>query len=134
MRRTTFNHQLVKSTLDPVARTASVAGAGVDLLQGRQKFRTATVVVQTGAITDGTHDIEVQESDDDVTYTAVAAADLQGTEPSIGVADDNTVFEVGYVGSKRHLRASVTVTGATSGGIYGAVVVLGQPSRPPVTH
>jgi len=124
-----YNNLSVAQSLAPAARTADENGAGVDL----QGFHGAMVVVHTGAITDGTHTIEVQESDDDSTYTAVADADLQGSEPAIGVADDNKIYKIGYMGTKRYIRAVVTVAGATTGGVYDAVVVRGAPRKAPVS-
>jgi len=124
-----YNNLSVAQSLAPAARTADENGAGVDL----QGFHGAMVVVHTGAITDGTHTIEVQESDDDSTYTAVADADLQGSEPAIGAADDNKIYEIGYMGTKRYIRAVVTVAGATTGGVYDAVVVRGAPRKAPVS-
>ncbi len=109
-------------TLAPAARTASANGTGVDLAG----YESATVVVVTGTITDGTHTIEVQDSDDDSTYTAVDDGLLIGTEPAIGVADDNKVYEIGYRGAKRYLRAATTVSGATTGGVYGATIRRGH--------
>jgi len=124
-----YNNLSVAQSLAPAARTADENGAGVDL----QGFHGAMVVVHTGAITDGTHTIEVQESDDDSTYTAVADADLQGSEPAIGVADDNKIYKIRYMGTKRYIRAVVTVAGATTGGVYDAVVVRGAPRKAPVS-
>ncbi|HXF71505.1 MAG TPA: hypothetical protein VNO79_02715 [Actinomycetota bacterium] len=122
-----YNEISVAQSLAPAARTASANGAGVDL----QGFDAAVVVVETGAITDGTHTIQVEESADNSTFTAVADADLQGTEPAIGAADDNKVYEIGYMGTKRWLRVSVTVSGATSGGVYAAHVVRGRARKLP---
>lgn len=115
-------------SLVPAARTATANGTGVDTAG----YESAMVVVSTGTITDGTHTIEVQESADNATFTAVADADLQGTEPAIVAADDNKIFRIGYKGSKRYLRAVVTVSGATTGGVYGANVVRGDNRHQPV--
>lgn len=121
------NNLSVATSLSPAARTASANGTGVDL----QGYEGALVVVQTGAITDGTHAIEVQESDDNITYAPVADADLQGTEPAIGATDDDKVYEIGYLGKKRYIRVAVTVSGATSGGVYGATVVRSNARKAP---
>lgn len=113
------------ASLAPAARTASANGSGVDL----QGFNAATVAFQVGAITDGTHTPSVEESDDNAAFTAVAAADLIGSLANLA---SNTVQRVGYRGSKRYLRAVATVAGATTGGVYGALVVLGHPNEAPV--
>jgi hypothetical protein len=115
-------------SLAPAVRTASANGTGVDL----QGFESALIVIETGTITDGTHTIEVQESNDNSTFTAVADADLQGTEPAIGVSDDNAIYKIGYIGNKRYIRVAVTVSDATTGGVYGAMVVRGHGRHQPV--
>ncbi len=124
-----YNNLDVVQSLPPAARTANANGAGVDM----HGFHGAMVVVSTGTITDGTHTIEVQESDDNSTFTAVADADLQGSEPAIAAANDNQVYRIGYMGTKRYIRVAVTVAGATTGGVYGAVVVRGHPRKAPVS-
>ncbi|MBI5192766.1 MAG: hypothetical protein HZA08_04910 [Nitrospirae bacterium] len=116
-----YNNLSVAQSLPAAARTASANGTGVDL----QGFEGALVIISTGTITDGTHAIAIQESDDNSTFTAVAAADLQGTAPSIGAANDNVDYKVGYIGAKRYIRAAVTVSGATTGGVYCAIVAKG---------
>lgn len=130
--RDIVNSISVAHSLAPATRTSGANGAGVDLAE----WEAAAVVVHVGSYTDGTHTIEVQEADDDGTgspdtWTAVADTELDGTEPVIDASGDaNTVFEVGYKGSKRHLRAVVTTSGTTSGATYGATVVRGHPHKP----
>ncbi|MDX1489403.1 MAG: hypothetical protein R3268_14430 [Acidiferrobacterales bacterium] len=119
---------LAAQSLAPAAVTASANGTGVDL----RGFDSAQVIIDAGAWTDGTHTFEVQESDDDATYTAVADTELDGTEPVIdGAADDDQVYTIGYKGGSRYLRVAVTVSGATSGAVYGAMIQRGHPHRAP---
>jgi hypothetical protein len=92
--------------------------------------RTAEVIVNAGTVTDGTHAIEVQESDDNTTFTAVAASDLLGSLPDLTASNDAQVHEVGYIGHKRYLRVVSTVSGATTGGVYGVVVQVGFADQP----
>ncbi len=136
MRRSVYTNVTPRASLTIAARSANttVNGSGVDRNIGGDMHRSAMVVVHTGAITDGTHTIEIQDSDDNASFTAVADQYLQGTEPAIGASDDNSLFVIGYIGSRRYLRVSVTTAGATSGGTYGAVVLLGEPRRGPVSH
>lgn len=121
----------IKQTLDvvnslaPAARTATANGTGVDLAN----FASANVVFSVGTITDGTHTPSVQESDDNSTFTAVAAADLIGTLANLA---SNTNQRVGYRGTKRYVRAVSTVAGATTGGVYAGVVVRGDARKQPV--
>jgi len=138
VRTTVYNSVLVQQSVTAANRTnGTVNGTAIDLWSntvGRQVFKGALAVVQTGTITDGTHTVEVQESDDNSTFAAVADADLQGTEPAIGASNDNVVYEIGYRGTKRYLRVTVVTSGATTGGTFGAVLVLGLPRRLPVAH
>ena len=114
-------------SLSPATRTASANGVSVDL----RGYHAATVIVQTGTITDGTHDISIKESDDNSTFTAVATGDLIGSLPSITAPDDDKTYKVGYMGRKRYLRVDVTVSGATSGGIVGASVIRSRARKQP---
>ena len=138
MKTTVYNNVLVQQSVTQASRTnGTVNGTAVDLWSNsvaRQVFGGALAIVQTGTITDGTHTVEVQESDDNSSFTAVADADLQGSEPAIGAANDNVVYEIGYRGSKRYIRVAVVTSGATVGGTFGAVLALGIPRRRPVAH
>lgn len=111
--------QVVSTSLGPAARTASANGTGVDLAN----VGSATVHFIVGTITDGTHTPKVQESDDNSSFSDVAAADQVGTLAALA---SNTNQKVGYIGSKRYIRAVSTVSGATTGGVYAAVVVTGD--------
>ena len=113
-------------SIPPQVRTAAVNGTGVDLAN----YESAAVVIVSGTITDGTgYVFEVQESDDNVTFTAVADSDLGAAEPTLTATDDNVVKEIGYKGIKRYLRVAITsVTGApATGGLFAACVVRGKP-------
>lgn len=125
---------LVKPTLAITARTASANGTTVDRAEDNSLYQSAVVVVHTGAITDGTHTIAVQDSDDGTTFTPVADEFLQGTEPVLDEDSDNALHEIGYLGAKRYLRAAVTAAGTSSGGVYGATVILGDPRVAPAVR
>lgn len=116
--------QDVQNSLAPAARTATDTGTGVDLAN----FGSATVAFSVGTITDGTHTPKVQESDDNSTFTDVAAADLIGTLAALA---SNTNQRIGYRGSKRYVRAVSTVAGATTGGVYAAVVLRADGRKQP---
>lgn len=117
----------VAVSLAPVGnRTASANGTGVDI----QGYDGAEVVIVAGTITDGTHTPKVQESDDNSTYTDVAAADLVGT--ALVAITASSVQRISYVGIKRYIRVATTVSGTTTGGMYVATVNRGYPSRGPL--
>lgn len=123
MRTDIKNHLTVGQSLKPAARTASANGTGVDLAG----FDAAMVVIDAGAWTDGSHTFEVQESDDNSSFTAVASADLDGTEPVVdGAPDDDQIYVIGYHGIKRYLRVATTVSGTTTGAVYSASIVRGN--------
>lgn len=119
------NNLDAKQSVAPAAHTSSVNGTGVDL----QNYHGAMVHIHPGTITDGTHTPKLQESADNSSFSDVAAADLVGSFAAIA---NNTLQRVGYIGSKRYVRVVVTVSGATTGGVYGASIVLGSPRKAPV--
>ncbi|MFJ8140649.1 hypothetical protein [Streptomyces sp. NPDC096013] len=129
-----YNNLSTRQILPPAARTATTTSSSVDRVASGAAFQDAVIVISTGAITDGTHTVDVQESADNSTWTSAAATDLQGPEPVIGAADDNKIFEIGYLGSLRYVRVVVTAAGTTTGGIYGIDVVLANPRRAAVVH
>lgn len=143
MTRRAYNEVLVTPSINPGAKVnGTVNGTGVDLWYNalgavdHQKFRSAVVVFQTGTVTDGSHVAHLQDSDDNSTYADADAADIQGSLPTFttNAAHDNAIAEIGYHGVKRYVRAQLVTTGATTGGVIGAVVVLSEPRRRPVSH
>jgi hypothetical protein len=124
--RTNINMELgFVQSLSPAARTnATHNGTGVDLAG----YEGALVKFDVGAVTDGTHVPKIQESDDNSTFTDVAAADLHGT---LGNLASNTPQKQGYIGRKRYIRPVITTAGATTGAIAGATVVRGAPHQTP---
>jgi hypothetical protein len=129
MNRDLYNNVDAVQSLAPAGRTATANGTGVDL----SGYLSAMAEITLGTWTDGTHTFEVQESDDNSTYTAVADADLQGTEPVMDAADEDlTIHRIGYLGTKRYLRVIATVASATTGAVYGANILRGHPRHAPV--
>ncbi|MGD9538544.1 MAG: hypothetical protein AB7P52_11505 [Alphaproteobacteria bacterium] len=124
MRDLKSNLQAVTS-LAPAAITASANGSGVDL----RGFDAAMVTFVVGTVTDGTHTPSLEESDNDSSYTPVAAADLIGAFVALTSGANQSV---GYRGGKRYVRAVTTVAGATTGGVYAAIVLRGRPAHAPV--
>lgn len=124
--RDLFNRIDVKQSVDAVIRTADVNGTGVDL----QFYNGAIVLYHfgiTGDTLSGTVKVAcvLEDSDDDSTYAAVAAANRLG---SLQTVDDNTedqaTYVVGYIGAKRYIRAVFDFTGTHTNGIeVGADVV-----------
>lgn len=124
--------QLV-ATVNVATYTANATGTAVDLAT----YRFPSIKIVAGTMTDGTHSPVVQEADADGTgspgtWSNVAANDLSGTLSNLTSTSDNTTQEVTYLGTKRFIRVNFTVTGATSGGTYGAFVELARPDSRPI--
>jgi hypothetical protein len=97
------------SQADP---SVPINGTGVDL----SGYDGALVLIEAGVISgaSGTLTFEVQESDDNSSYTAVASGDLDGTEPVIAAANDDQIHLIGYKGIKRYIRVSITAKSGTT--------------------
>ena len=99
----------VAIVLTAVANGEDVVGAVID----RQGSEGLELIFQVGAYTDGDVTPLIEESDDNVTYTAVADANLTNTEASAALSAAG-VSNIGYVGFKRYVRATaVTAAGST---------------------
>lgn len=131
-------HNNIKASrgISPQAITASDSTLTSEIIDTRGYGSTEFLFI-SGAVTDGTFTITVYESNDSGMSgeTAVADDDLLGTEPTfVGTtsADDNAVKKVGYIGSKRYVRAKAVQTGSSTGGYLVCVVVQGHPRVAPV--
>ncbi len=127
--RDLLRNSYVSTSLAPAARVNGTAtGTAVDL----RGYDGAMVAVAFGSYTDGTHTPSLQHSADGVSYSAVTAADLDGTFTAVNSgAGANSAQQVGYIGSLRYLQVAMTVTGATTGALSAASVVLGYPRNAP---
>lgn len=130
-----YDQTLTKVSLAPAAVVDGTDnGTAVDR-GANGGMQEAMLVVSAGVVTDGSHAVSVEDSADGSTdWTAVAAAQLQGTPPTVVAANDGTVFEVGIRATRRYVRASIVTTGATTGGIIGCHFVLGAPRVSPVSR
>lgn len=114
-------------SLHPATRTASANGTGVDLLDAD----AAMVVLNVGAYGSGSWTPSVEESDDDSTYAAAAAADLEGSFTAItGTGQQNASQRVGYKGGKRYIRAAMTTASSPASLPCAASIVIAPKSRP----
>lgn len=134
MRESLYNSTVARSTLLPAAYTANTNGTTVDRhAPALSNFRAAMLIVHVGAVTDGTHAVALEVSDNGSDWAAPAAEHLQGPAISVTSSNDEAVFEVGYTGPARYLRAVATVDDEPeTGGIYGATIVLSEARRTPV--
>ena len=114
------------TSIAPAVLAATTNGSGVDLLP----CNSVAFVITTGAIVGSAVMVpKLQESDDNSTFTDVAASDLQGTFPAALAA--SSTIKVGYKGFKRYVRPVLTLSSGTS--IAAAVVAIrGDNAKRPV--
>ena len=114
--------------------TADADGAGIDLANYRGCTFYAVMGDSGDTLSGSVYiELELEESDDDSTYTDCADADVQGavTGTNTGTfavvnapTEDQTVFATRYLGTKQYVRAVVNVTGThTNGTPIGIVAV-----------
>ena len=115
-------------TLRPAQRTANATGLGVEVLG----FEEVEFCLDLGTFTDGTFAFDPEESDDNSTFTNIAAADLDGSFPVPSAANDEQIHRVGYKGAKRYVRVNLTASGTTTGAAMALVVQRRRPHFAPV--
>jgi hypothetical protein len=135
--RDIYHNILVSQHLSPVVSTTTKTSTSVDL----QGYNSASVIFNLGLAADTLSGsvywtLKLQHSDDDVTYTDLASADLNS--PSLAVvvdsnSKDRTAYSFGYQGSKRYLKAVATPTGTHSSGTpIGIIALRGKAGYSPV--
>lgn len=137
MRDTLYTKTLVRQALPSAALDADAAvnGTTVDLGIYGNDFRTVLFVVQTATVTDGTHVFTLEESANNSDWTAVPADRVQGSLPSVVAANDDAVFQFGYIpAGVQYVRCVVTSASTTTGGVIGAVAILSGASSSPVAR
>lgn len=130
----------VKNLIPPVAaRTDNTAI--VSSIIDRKGYDSLMFVLSLGTNTDANATFAVLVEDgDDASLSdnaAVADSELNGTEALAGFQydDDNEVRKIGYHGTKRYVRVTVTPSGNDSGNIFIAgVAVLGHPAVQPTAN
>lgn len=126
-----MNNIDVKRVIAPVSVADTTAQVGT-VVDG-QGFGSVTYLIATGSIgdADATFTVLLEESDASGSgFTAVADADLLGTEVLAGFQfdDDNECRKLGYIGSKRYTRMTITPVANASAALLSAIAVLGSPA------
>ena len=129
--------------IHPVPLIAPVAArtdntAIVSAIIDRLNYESLELVLVTGTNTDAnaTFAVLVEDGNDPSLSDNAAVADeeLLGTEAQAGFtfADDVECRKIGYVGSKRYVRLTVTPSGNDSGNIFIAgIALLGNSNSSP---
>lgn len=127
--RDLLNSIYPKRSISPVA-TAADNTAVVGQIIDHQNFNSATYLILTGAIpdADATFAVLLEEGDESDMSDAAAVADddLVGTEALAGFQfdDDNECRKLGYRGTKRYTRLTITPATNTGATLLAAVCVL----------
>ncbi len=119
-----FNTQAISSATTTTGNIVDLAG-----------YEGAEIVLETGALANGTFQAVLQEGDAANLSDAatVAAADILGSTPSFTKAanEANSAKRFGYRGTKRYIRLNIVTSGTVSGTI-GAVCIRAYPRHAPV--
>ena len=131
-----MNNINVKRVLSPVSVADNTAQVG-QVIDG-QGAASLTYVIATGSLGDAGAEFTVLLEECDTsggTYTAVADADLLGTEAlaSFIQSDDDKCFKLGYIGKKRYTRMTITPTNNATAALIAAVAIL-QPALVPASN
>lgn len=101
-------------------------------------FKARTGIVEIGVITDGVHVFSFEKRKDAADAWVALLADeveIKGPEADLSFAVGDTGIGRIYVALhtiEARLRAKVITTGATTGGIVGAQILLDDPDEPPI--
>jgi hypothetical protein len=109
----TYNNALPAQSITARLATATVNGTGVDLAG----YEGALCVCDVGTFggTTPTATVRLEDSDDNSTYGAVAAADIDGgLLATIDTTTDEQVHKRGYKGTKRYVRWAISAIAGTS--------------------
>jgi hypothetical protein len=122
--------KLVSSIAPQAAITATTTGAVVDT----RGYSSVTGIVHFGVQPDGTLTPKLQEGElaNGSDMADVAAADLvQNGFVAVTTANDDAIYECGYIGRKRYVRLVVTEDVATAGAFFTGQILLGRADKTP---
>jgi hypothetical protein len=127
-----------KRVISPVSVADNTAQVGQII--DKQGFDSVTYVIALGSIADAdaTFTVLLEESNDSGMSGAVAVADddLLGTEVLAGFAfdSDNLCRKLGYIGSRRYTRLTITPVNNASAALLSAVAILGHANIKPTAN
>lgn len=129
-------HNSMKATVAIVPQTATNSDAAiVGEIIDMAGFDTCEIAILTGTLTDpnATFAVTLEHGDDSglSDTAACVAGDLLGTLALAGFtyADDKKTKKIGYRGTKRYIRATVTPTGNNAGDAPIAAVAIQTAAR-----
>jgi hypothetical protein len=127
----------VRPVIAPIVVSDNTAQVGTVI--DRQGFSSLTYAIATGILADADATFTVLLEESDVSgsgFAAVADGDLIGTEAaaSFTFANDGVTRTLGYRGSKRFTRLTITPAANTGSAPIAAMAILGHPVIAPVVQ
>lgn len=135
-----FMNQIQTATLFAPAAAVTDNTAIVSSIVDTYGYEGVTLAFVTGTDADADATFAVTLEHGDVSNlsdtAAVAASDLVGTLALAGYtfADDAKTRKVGYIGSKRYLRMTITPSANTGNAFVGGIAILGLPKNAPTAN
>lgn len=132
------NNMKTSRAISPVSEAGNTAL--VSQIIDTKGYDSLAFVIATGSIGDAGAEFTtlVEESDDAALSgsNVVDDKDLNGTEAgaSFTQASDNLTFKIGYVGSKRYVRLTITPTNNATAALISAVAVQMHPTVAPIAQ
>ena len=129
-------HSRIAVAPQVVSDDTALVGTVID----RQGFDALAFVLATGTLADAdaAFSVLVEHGDqaDLSDATAVPDAELLGTETlaGFGAADDDETRKIGYKGTKRYVRLTITPSGNTASAPLAALAILGAPHVAPTAN
>lgn len=111
-----------------ISTNTDTNGASVD----RSGYSAVEWFVYSQTITDGAYVVKIQDSPDNSVWTDASSGEVLGFGMAFALTEDNTVKRIGYHGSERYVRAVITSTAVTTGGLFSAVAIKSTSSHGPV--
>jgi len=108
--------------------TGTVTGEIIDTAG----FNSLEFALLSSTITDGAFVVSLLHGNDSglSDVTAVSAAETLG-DADYADTDDDTANRIGYIGKKRYVQLNIVATGATTGGDFAGIAVLGNAAHMP---
>jgi hypothetical protein len=139
--RDQMNNLHVQALIPPTTAITNANTATVSSIIDTAGYEAVTLALVFGALTDAnaTFAVSLEHGDDAALAdtAAPASTDIVGstTLAAATFADDNETRKIGYVGSKRYVRLTVTPSGNDAGAYQVAgVAILGRPRNMPTAN
>ena len=136
--RDLHNNVEVRRAISPVSVADNTAQ--VSQIIDMQGFRSLEFAIAIGSVADAdaTFTVLVEDGDNSGLSDAAEVSDdnLLGTEATAGFQfdDDDEVRKIGYRGTKRYVRLTITPAANASAALMSAIAVLGHPENGPTAQ